>query len=212
MPRISVDNYDTVATWNGDSDLFIVEQPDGTKVATPNMVRQFMESFYDDVPIEGSERAVKSGGIFSSMAVSKYNPTTETEYFEGGGAFEGGIDSVPTEGSSKAVSSGGTKTYVDNAVATKTEYFKSSSNGTTQTINIGAISENRIFLFACGFHTNYVLELIAISSNGANVVHIPVANSGINSISAISYNASTGAMTITVQSNPFGYGRMTRLS
>lgn len=103
-------------------------------------------------------------------------------------------------------------TYVDNAVAIKTEYFKSSSSNTTQTINIGAISENRLFLFACGFHTNYVLELIVISANGASVVHVPVANSSINSISAISYNASTGVMTITVENNPFCYGRMTRLS
>lgn len=44
MPRISIENYDTVATWNGDSDLFIVEQPDGTKVATPAMVKQFIEA------------------------------------------------------------------------------------------------------------------------------------------------------------------------
>lgn len=94
----------------------------------------------------------------------------------------------------------------------KTEYFISSSNHTAQSINIGVIAENRVFLFACGFHTNYVLELIAISSNGANVVHVPVANSSINSISSISYNASTGVMSITVQSDPFGYGRMTRLS
>lgn len=44
MPRISTDNYDTVASWNGSQDLFIVEQPDGTKVATPNMVKQFIEA------------------------------------------------------------------------------------------------------------------------------------------------------------------------
>ena len=44
MPRISTDNYDTVASWNGSQDLFIVEQPDGTKVATPEMVKQFMEA------------------------------------------------------------------------------------------------------------------------------------------------------------------------
>ena len=44
MPRISTDNYDTVASWNGSQDLFIVEQPDGTKVATPAMVKQFMEA------------------------------------------------------------------------------------------------------------------------------------------------------------------------
>ena len=44
MPRISIDNYDTVASWNGSQDLFVVEQPDGTKVATPAMVKQFMEA------------------------------------------------------------------------------------------------------------------------------------------------------------------------
>ena len=44
MPRISTDNYDTVASWNGSQDLFIVEQPDGTKVATPNMLKQFIEA------------------------------------------------------------------------------------------------------------------------------------------------------------------------
>ncbi len=44
MPRISTDNYDTVASWNGAQDLFIVEQPDGTKVATPAMVKQFMQA------------------------------------------------------------------------------------------------------------------------------------------------------------------------
>lgn len=44
MPIISTDNYDTVASWNGSQDLFIVEQPDGTKVATPAMVKQFIEA------------------------------------------------------------------------------------------------------------------------------------------------------------------------
>ena len=44
MPRISTDNYDTVASWNGSEDLFVVEQPDGTKVATPAMVKQFIEA------------------------------------------------------------------------------------------------------------------------------------------------------------------------
>ena len=44
MPRISTDNYDTVAAWNGSQDLFVVEQPDGTKVATPAMVKHFIEA------------------------------------------------------------------------------------------------------------------------------------------------------------------------
>lgn len=44
MPKINIDNYDTVASWNGSQDLFVVEQPDGTKVATPAMVKQFIEA------------------------------------------------------------------------------------------------------------------------------------------------------------------------
>ena len=44
MPKISTDNYDTVAAWNGSQDLFVVGQPDGTKVATPAMVKQFIEA------------------------------------------------------------------------------------------------------------------------------------------------------------------------
>ena len=44
MPKINTDNYDTIASWNGSQDLFVVEQPDGTKVATPAMVKQFIEA------------------------------------------------------------------------------------------------------------------------------------------------------------------------
>lgn len=47
MPRISTDNYDTVASWNGSQDLFVVEQPDGTKVATAEQVKQFVLSARD---------------------------------------------------------------------------------------------------------------------------------------------------------------------
>lgn len=44
MAKINTLNYQTVASWNGSQDLFVVEQPDGTKVATPAMVKQFMEA------------------------------------------------------------------------------------------------------------------------------------------------------------------------
>lgn len=44
MPKVNTFNYDTVVSWNGSEDLFVVEQPDGTKVATPAMVKQFMEA------------------------------------------------------------------------------------------------------------------------------------------------------------------------
>lgn len=44
MPKVNTFNYDTIASWNGSEDLFVVEQPDGTKVATPAMVKQFIEA------------------------------------------------------------------------------------------------------------------------------------------------------------------------
>ena len=44
MAKINTLNYQTVASWNGSQDLFVVEQPDGTKVATPAMVKQFIQA------------------------------------------------------------------------------------------------------------------------------------------------------------------------
>lgn len=44
MAKINTLNYQTVASWNGSQDLFVVEQPDGTKVATPALVKQFIEA------------------------------------------------------------------------------------------------------------------------------------------------------------------------
>lgn len=74
---------------------------------------------YDNVPTQNSNNMVKSGGIFSAMAVPKYDSANRREYFEGGAAFGGNIDSTPTAGNNNAVASGGTKTYVDNAVSYK---------------------------------------------------------------------------------------------
>ena len=124
MPRISTDNYDTVAAWNGTQDLFVVEQTDGTKVATPEQIKQYVLGDMDEVPTQNSNNPVKSGGIFSTMAVPKYDATNRREYYEGGSAFSGNIDSSPTAGSNNAVASGGTKTYVDNAINTALDNSK----------------------------------------------------------------------------------------
>lgn len=67
MPRISTDNYDTVASWNGSQDLFVVEQPDGTKVATPAMVKQFIEA--GDFEATGEVKD-GHGNILKNMAKS----------------------------------------------------------------------------------------------------------------------------------------------
>ena len=78
MPRISTDNYDTVASWNGSQDLFIVEQPDGTKVATPAMVKQFIEA--GDFEATGEVKD-GNGNILSNIAgqVSDLNDEIDTK-------------------------------------------------------------------------------------------------------------------------------------
>lgn len=85
MAKINTTNYQPVTSWNGTQDLLIVEQPDGTKVATPEQVKQFMDAFMDDEPTEGSEEAVKSGGVFNaiedslSLKSTTGNPITLTD-------------------------------------------------------------------------------------------------------------------------------------
>ena len=44
MAKINTTNYQPVTSWNGTQDLFVVEQPDGTKVATPEQVKQYVEA------------------------------------------------------------------------------------------------------------------------------------------------------------------------
>ena len=44
MAKINTTNYQPVTAWNGTQDLLIVEQLDGTKVATPAQLKQFMEA------------------------------------------------------------------------------------------------------------------------------------------------------------------------
>lgn len=175
MAKINTLNYQIVASWNGSQDLFIVEQPDDTKVATPAMVKQFIEAgdfeatgevkdghgnkladmaksvdvstalagkqdtlTFDDAPTASSNNPVKSGGIFSTMAVPKYDSANRREYYEGGAAFSGNIDSTPTAGSNNAVSSGGTKTYVDNAVSQLNDEIGVITRKTSGTITVNS--------------------------------------------------------------------------
>ena len=123
-----IKNLPSIESMDGSQDALIIEQTDGSedksRKVSPAQIKQYVLNDMDEVPTQGSHNPVESGGIFSTMAVPKYNSTTETEYFEGGAAFEGNIDSTPTAGSNNAVSSGGTKTYVDDAVNTALDNSK----------------------------------------------------------------------------------------
>ena len=173
MAKINTLNYQTVASWNGSQDLFVVEQPDGTKVATPEQVKQYVLGDMDEVPTQDSENPVMSGGVFSTMAVPKYDAANRREYYEGGSAFSGNIDSSPTAGSNNAVASGGTKTYVDNAVSglIKVVYFTgtTSANGNIQFT--GLPKANTIVL-GCQ---------ISGTADNACIVAIPYIYSALNS-------------------------------
>ena len=143
MAKINTLNYQPLNVWDGDDDLFIVQQVDDTKVATPNQVKSFVLGTVDEVPTQNSGNLVKSGGVFSTMAVPKYDATNRREYYEGGAAFDGNIDSSPTAGSNNAVASGGTKTYVDNEVVY--EEFTDTSSFTITAGNIGTYFDTHIF-------------------------------------------------------------------
>ena len=132
MPRISTDNYDTVASWNGSQDLFVVEQPDGTKVATPAMVKQFIEA--GDFEATGE---VKDGhGNKLADVVAEIGDLSQT-----------GLT-----GDSVAEQLGSAKTYVDNAVA-KTSITPTLNSGFA--MDNGSITiSNKVCYFAPNFYYN----------------------------------------------------------
>ena len=118
-----IKNLPSIESMDGSQDALIIEQTDGSedksRKVSPAQIKQYVLNDMDEVPTQNSNNPVKSGGIFSTMAVPKYDATNRREYYEGGSAFSGNIDSSPTAGSNNAVSSGGTKTYVDNKLTVK---------------------------------------------------------------------------------------------
>jgi hypothetical protein len=92
MPRISTDNYDTVASWNGSQDLFVVEQPNGTKVATPAMVKQFIEA--GDFEATGEVKD-GHGNVLADMAkADEVKEIAEAGDFEATGEVKDGHGNV----------------------------------------------------------------------------------------------------------------------
>lgn len=108
MAKINTLNYQTVAAWNGSQDLLIVEQPDGTKVATPAMVKQFIEA--GDFEVTG-EIADGHGNKLKDMAKSAdvddaLADKQDTLTF----------DNVPTENSNNPVKGGGIFSTIANKI------------------------------------------------------------------------------------------------
>ena len=172
MAKINTLNYQTVASWNGNQDLFIVEQPDGTKVATPNMFRQFIESFYDDVPTEDSDNAIKSGGVYSALS-GKQDVLT--------------FDNVPTADSSNPVKSGGVFDAVRNTLkCIAPEYISSDDldigGKVAYTTSYFSINKGRLGLGMCmdeGDTTKYLIALLYRSSVTGQVKFVELAKNGL---------------------------------
>ena len=157
MPKVNTFNYDTIASWNGSQDLFVVEQPDGTKVATPAMVKQFIEA--GDFEATGEVKD-GHGNILKDMAKSadvntalagKQNTLT--------------FDNAPTASSNNPVKSGGIKTYVDNAVATATTWTDISSQCTVDTTRVQAFKA-----YTCGKIIYISITLKAGVTDQTNII------------------------------------------
>lgn len=80
MAKINTTNYQPVTAWNGTQDLFVVEQPDGTKVATPEQVKQYVEA--GDFEATG-EIIDGHGNILSGVAEQISRLTTLTQIWGG---------------------------------------------------------------------------------------------------------------------------------
>lgn len=178
MPRISTDNYDTVAAWNGSQDLFVVEQPDGTKVATPAMVKQFIEAgnFTATGEVEDGH-----GNILKDMAKS-----ADVNTALAGKQDTLTFDNVPTQNSNNPVKSSGIFSAIANLithVAGETSITIPLSDSWTATI-FGTIS------------TTPISAILTVVSGGSVSVTDLTSNS-LASKANISANVSNKTITLT---------------
>lgn len=178
-----IKNLPSIESMDGSQDALVIEQTDGSedksRKVSPSQLKQYILNDMDEVPTQDSNNPVKSGGIFSTMAVPKYNSSTETEYYEGGSAFSGNIDSTPTAGSNNAVASGGTKTYVDNAISTALDgcriaVFEQTFTGVNVSNAWGSLYEStsvlEIDISSLGLQTVPKFAIVALKSSGAAVI------------------------------------------
>ena len=169
MAKINTLNYQTVASWNGSQDLFVVEQPDGTKVATPAMVKQFMEA--GDFVATGEVKD-GHGNILADMAKS-----ADVNTALAGKQDTLTFDNVPTENSSNPVKSGGVYSSikfkkVPNSFITLESGISITTNQLFKqgnhifgwiTFSFSAQTPNNLKLgtLNTGYTTNYMIRMIA---------------------------------------------------
>lgn len=184
-----IKNLPSIESMDGSQDALVIEQTDGSedksRKVSPAQIKQYVLGEVDEVPTEDSDNLVKSGGIFSTMAVPKYDATNRREYYEGGSAFDGNIDSVPTAGSNNAVSSGGTKTYVDNAIKYIDVTVNASTSGHEMPIRSegGAYYEPLATHAALGVPRDKVLNISL--RNWAGITKPFILNLGTSTVSAM---------------------------
>ena len=183
MPRISTDNYDTVASWNGSQDLFVVEQPDGTKVATPAMVKQFMQA--GDFEATGE---IKDGHGYILANMAKSDDVVE--------ALAGKhdtltFDNAPTASSNNPVKSGGIYAALDNIIKVVEKNIKLSTSGHSAPIRsaAGVYYEALVNYATLGVTKDKILSVEIINWDG--ITHSFNLYLGGNTISAMSDSANS---------------------
>jgi hypothetical protein len=78
MAKINTMNYQPVTAWNGTQDLFVVEQPDGTKVATPEQVKQYVEAGDFEATgeiIDGHGNILAKKADVTTVTTTRHTPT-----------------------------------------------------------------------------------------------------------------------------------------
>lgn len=92
MAKINTTNYQPVTAWNGTQDLFVVEQPDGTKVATPEQVKQYVEAGDFEATGEVKDR---HGNILADMVkADEVKGIAEAGDFEATGEIKDGHGNI----------------------------------------------------------------------------------------------------------------------
>lgn len=186
MAKINTLNYQTVAAWNGSQDLFVVEQPDGTKVATPAMLKQFIEA--GDFEATGEVKD-GHGNILKDMAKS-----ADVNTALAGKQDTLTFDDVPTKNSDKPVKSGG----VYSADIKVAEVSATMTVSTADHLAIGGYrsvsSTSKVLSTFTGYPTGKTKVAEILYAFGANAAICGV----VNVISGVVYlnTATTGDYTV----------------